>query len=1119
MAQKWKNQRDNWEKSIHPFAMDYWGTEDLFHPPNFGDSIAKYINDPVGVDLNKYHPEPRPSKEAEKMVADIISKFDDDHQFVARVFSPQTGDDHRRFIEYGGFLAAPPTGGSVEFRTEVEALKARWAQCDSRNPLDPYKTTFDSVISTAMQEWQAELAAQAKPRSDIVAAEAEAVKDLQVATDEMVTLVGDAWMMDALLTWKKFWLERKKRDPSAGPKDKNLWASVDARMSAMQVAASARVTNAEKAAGAAKAAVGRVNDAQVEAGKIADAAGAPQGRGLAYAQQSAQVAKATAAATEAAAKAAKTASDALSATGGDTRTLAALAETQTHALQAEYHRAAAVEAAAQAKAAAKGAAKQAEDARSQASKATAAKARAEAAEETARKAADDAREKRVTAEQEQKNAAKYRSEADAQRAKAAEADKRAQEQKERAASALNGAQAAGKTASEKSDAAEEAENKASLARDAAVAAERRKDSTASRAKALEAIAAAADGTADAKDARSAANDAKSEATQAADASAKARSAADDASAAAIGAREAATKAGGSAKRARAAADGAAADAAVTGAAVLTAHAAAAEAIEASEHAAGNVREAEKLAKKAAEAASTARKEATASRAEANQAQASSAEATGHAYATASAAAAARDSAAEVIKPANIAIGLGSPYREFDSSAGLAVLIGQTSKTLSQQQAAAAKAKADEAARAAKEARELAAKADKDAKVAAEAMANAAEDAGKAAQSLTDARTYATQAADAATAAQKADTNTQNYDMQARTDALTADAAAGGAEADAAAARRSATDAEKDAGSARKAADSADKDATNARDVASTADKDATSAEKYAENARDHAKEADQAATRTEEEERKALEADRKAAMEKGDSGASGGSGPDLSTGDEAILLAECGQKCVDRYRQARTSADASVIDWIKANGANVLLEVLGVNNAKRCFSSGDVESCLWTLVDALSLGVIITKIGPLSKAIITVSSRIAQFFDKAEEGKRLVTQFKNIVERVRRNPACRTVPSGTASTVVSKSSSVQASALGAISGARCDFIPGPIPDALEINRGSLVKIRDKQLEKALKTIDEDAHSFKEGYVGKGAISKFDAMRDDINRIVLVSKDGKVLVPTNVRYVP
>ncbi|MBN0047109.1 hypothetical protein JS756_23985 [Streptomyces actuosus] len=85
--------------------------------------------------------------------------------------------------------------------------------------------------------------------------------------------------------------------------------------------------------------------------------------------------------------------------------------------------------------------------------------------------------------------------------------------------------------------------------------------------------------------------------------------------------------------------------------------------------------------------------------------------------------------------------------------------------------------------------------------------------------------------------------------------------------------------------------------------------------------------------------------------------------------------------------------------------------------------------------------------------------------------------------------------------------------------ASCDFIPGEIPDAADIDRGSLVKLREKQLEKALKSLDEDPHGFKADWVGTNMVSRFDAMRDGDSRIILVSKDGRILVPTNYRYRP
>lgn len=83
----------------------------------------------------------------------------------------------------------------------------------------------------------------------------------------------------------------------------------------------------------------------------------------------------------------------------------------------------------------------------------------------------------------------------------------------------------------------------------------------------------------------------------------------------------------------------------------------------------------------------------------------------------------------------------------------------------------------------------------------------------------------------------------------------------------------------------------------------------------------------------------------------------------------------------------------------------------------------------------------------------------------------------------------------------------------------CEFISGEIPDASAIDRGSLAKLKEKQLERALGDIGEDPHSFKADWVGRNNVSKFDAMRDGDNRIILVSKDGKILVPTNYRYVP
>jgi hypothetical protein len=75
-------------------------------------------------------------------------------------------------------------------------------------------------------------------------------------------------------------------------------------------------------------------------------------------------------------------------------------------------------------------------------------------------------------------------------------------------------------------------------------------------------------------------------------------------------------------------------------------------------------------------------------------------------------------------------------------------------------------------------------------------------------------------------------------------------------------------------------------------------------------------------------------------------------------------------------------------------------------------------------------------------------------------------------------------------------------------------IEGDIPEPGEIDRGSLRKMKNRTLEKALETVGEDAHSFKEAWVGWKDVSRFDVMKDGEGRLVLMKKNGAVLVPTN-----
>ncbi|MET7451063.1 Hint domain-containing protein [Streptomyces sp. NPDC005574] len=978
---------------------DYWA-------PEFGKDIVTFT---LGAQQDLYNkasenPTPRPGQASLEQARKVLDAFDTGGDAWAATYKDAAGrelldtsnlgyssaNDVATFLRFGGFPTKAPEPDSLEFRTEVEALKTAWSACDSANPIDQYRALTGPVVQ-AYSEWEAEYSGQAEQRTAIVTAEVAASKETRVATGAMLEAVRQAWQADQILYWQKYWAANKN---SALYPSKAELAKAATDLNAAKTKAAAQVAVADAASTRAKTAAETAATQQTKAYAIADAAKLPRGRGLLYAQQSVQVAKASAAATQAAAKATLTASNAAKATVADSQTLLALAKTQTHALNTEFRKTAALEAKAQAKAAAESAAKLATDAAANAATAKTARATAEKAEQTAKTQAAEAKRQRGIAEAEKATAERERDNAASERAKAGAAEERARGEQEKARQARTDAETAGSTAAEKLAAAEDAEARAFTARNQAVKAEQEKNATASRAAALESAAAAAEGTAAAGETRQAATEARTAANEAAGAATRARTAANEATTAAVNARAAATRAEGAAKRSRSAAEAAESAYAKTHAAAATAHAAAADAIDAAAAAKDNAKKADAEAKKAQAAATTARKEATAAVVEAAKTAAWSAKTAGYATATAQYAQASRDAATAVTKAADEAITIGSPYRETDASAAYAVLIGQVSKTLAEQQATAAKAKSDEAKKAAAQAKTLADKAAGDAKIALQAAADAAEYAVQAVNSAAAANASAAAAATDAAAAKKADANAQKYDEQAGTDAFYANFAANDAESAAAQADNSATEAEKDASSARSAATSAEQDASAADRTATKAESDATAAEGAASRADTYADQADKAATRAEAEDRERAKQDREEIVEAGGSTAE----YVLTKDEEAALLAECGQQCVDQYREAMAAANQDVIDWAKANGGEILLDLLGVKDAKKCFSAPDVESCLWTLVNAVSIVALIGKAPAVAKAILRVSTGIAKFFEGASKARKTIKALKVIID-------------------------------------------------------------------------------------------------------------------------
>jgi hypothetical protein len=630
--------------------------------------------------------------------------------------------------------------------------------------------------------------------------------------------------------------------PDKAEFDKAKKVITDAQAAAKKhlTALKAQLDNAKKAATASDA-------AEQAAYGIADAAGAPRGRGLLVGQQKAQVTKGSVAALTAMVKAAETAEAATRASAGDSQTITQRALAQAAQVNAEFRKEAARAAELQAKAAADAAKLHRDNAKKDKETAEAKLAVALKAEADAKAAAADAHAERLAAEAEEKTAKAEKETAAAKQAEANQHKQNAQAEAANAKDAKDKAETAEATAVARKNDAVKARDKARDLRDDAWDAEQKADAARAKADAKEAFAQAHESDSNAKESRAAADAASAHADDAEAAAGRARAEANAATEAAAEADAAATRAEAAAKRARAHADAAQAAKLKADAAVATATSAVADAIKASEHASSEAKTAVELADEAEKEAKTAKSHADEANKEVAKALAASAKAAGFAHVTAQAAADAGKAAAQVAKPANDAIELGSPYADTDSAAGLVVLTGQASKSIADQQQAVADAHAKNAQAEAAAAKNLAEQAKGDAKAAYQHAANAAGHAADARGYAKEALGYAADAAKAAAQASASLARTVEHQRQATADAAAADKAAGRAEGYAKDARASADQAALDAAAAREAAAAAEQAAKDARSAADRAAAAATEAEQAAKDALKYAKEAQEAA--------------------------------------------------------------------------------------------------------------------------------------------------------------------------------------------------------------------------------------------------------------------------------
>jgi hypothetical protein len=767
--------------------------------------------------------------------------------------------------------------------------------------------------------------------------------------------------------------------------------------------------------------------------------------GLPYGADWAQLARGMAAAAQAAVLAIQTAQHALEATTATDAAIGHQNEAAARAEEARQWRLHADEHATQAAALAAAAADQAKAAKDAAERARQARITAEAARDAAwegmqrsydalwkaRDEAGKARTARAEAERQRDEAARYRQDADRAAAEASQARGEAEAHKRAAAAALARALAQEGIAAGCETTARQEEAKATTARDRAWAAQRAGNAAEARAQALEASAAAAKGTAQEAPAWAAAQEARRDAGDAAGAAREAQDAANRATGAAARAREAATKATAAAAASRAAAqeaeqaaanadlaaDQAESAAADTHVAATNANAAAATATAEEVKAAEAARNAAVLAEQATEQARLATVDAVRAGQSANESFGEAVSAATQANLAGRAALAARASSAAIREPANTAIVVVAPFTGADLDADFVAEVAAQAQTVGDEQAQAAQTRANEARLAATQAQQAADNAAADAKAAFQAAANAAKSAAQAAQSVADAQRSAANAATQAYVARAAADSANADDRTAHANAAAARQEANNASADAAIAGLAADAAEGQAAAAHGAATRAETDATAARNAAATAQGYAAEAAAAAERARNHAQETSAAAQRAREAAADAqraanqAEADqrqRDAEIQQTKAMVLAGCLPGLSVEDIDELVAEpVSEAALTEYRTAQQGcmSGEDVLSFLAEVGGEVLLEYIGIPDLKRCFGSGDIEACLWTVVNVIGLVLPFVKGKAIVKAITAVVLNIGKYLAKSEKIAKLAEKMGILLDQLRR--VCR----------------------------------------------------------------------------------------------------------------
>ena len=124
-------------------------------------------------------------------------------------------------------------------------------------------------------------------------------------------------------------------------------------------------------------------------------------------------------------------------------------------------------------------------------------------------------------------------------------------------------------------------------------------------------------------------------------------------------------------------------------------------------------------------------------------------------------------------------------------------------------------------------------------------------------------------------------------------------------------------------------------------------------------------------------------------------------GQTIGTDDKANLLAACGQTCVDQYWADLTLTGTDLTTFIAQNGGQLLLDVIGVNDLEKCFSQADVEACLRSVGDAVTLALPVLKLWEVPEImakIAEIEPKVAKFLDDVRKAKKDLQRLRDLIE-------------------------------------------------------------------------------------------------------------------------